>query len=418
MTRIRLALPLFVGALAPVFAGCASTRGPELVANSHIPYNKAVSQVLKQELLLNVVRRRYLEAPQFLNVSSITSNFSTTVELGAGTSILDWGGGNTVNSSADAGVSFSDTPTITIVPRQGEDIATQLHSPLGVSAVADLVTAGYPARDAIVVLVESINNLRGADLRIDRFKPGSAEWLEAMNLLSKLYEDGSLLIDRFRWNDSYNQYPYPAAAITPDMWITTLSTGARRWRSYDGGKTFYFTSHEMGPALWMDPTARDTDDGKRLLELLNVQPDVQRKIYYMEPARVVSGADVVGGPDQPRPTLKLRMRSLYNVLNLFSYGVHVPPEHERDGRATDLSTFRQAVERGEIVDLSEKMAIRYSESAPEFAFQAVRYRGLWFYIDDRDQDAKAAFNALYDLWQLSVKSPAGQTQPTNVIQVN
>ena len=64
------------------------------------------------------------------------------------------------------------------------------------------------------------------------------------------------------------------------------------------------------------------------------------------------------------------------------------------------------------------MKIRYSKGFPESAFQSVRYRGLWFYIDDRDINSKAGFNALYDLWQLSVKSPSGETRPVTTIQVN
>ena len=123
-------------------------------------------------------------------------------------------------------------------------------------------------------------------------------------------------------------------------------------------------------------------------------------------------------PDTPRPTVKLRMRSLYNVLNLYSYGVQVPPEDEQEGRATQLSAFREAVERGEIDDISKLLAIRYSESVPESAFQMIRYRGLWFYIDDQDLFSNAGFNALCDLWQLLVKTPGGQSQPVTTIQVN
>jgi len=64
------------------------------------------------------------------------------------------------------------------------------------------------------------------------------------------------------------------------------------------------------------------------------------------------------------------------------------------------------------------LAIRYSNSAPESAFQAVPYRGRCFYIDDRDLASKANFNALYDLWQLSIKTPGGQSRPVTTIQVN
>ena len=41
-----------------------------------------------------------------------------------------------------------------------------------------------------------------------------------------------------------------------------------------------------------------------------------------------------------------------------------------------------------------------------------------FYIDDRDLQSKAAFNALYDLWQLSIETPRLQRQPVTTIQVN
>ena len=65
-----------------------------------------------------------------------------------------------------------------------------------------------------------------------------------------------------------------------------------------------------------------------------------------------------------------------------------------------------------------KLAIKSSKRPPKSAFPAVRYRGLWFYIDDHDLDSKAGFNALYDLWQLAVKAPAGQAKPVTTIQVN
>ena len=87
----------------------------------------------------------------------------------------------------------------------------------------------------------------------------------------------------------------------------------------------------------------------------------------------------------------------------------------------DLSShvvLREAVRSGALPDLTTQLAIRYSESSPESAFQAVRYRGLWFYIDDRDLRSKAGFNALYVLRQLSVKSVSGPSAPLTTIQVN
>src|SRR5262245_11602797 len=75
--------PLFALVSVATISGCAHTRGPQLVLNSHIDYNKAVSQVLKEELLLNVVRRRYLEPLQFVAVSSISTNIGLSVDAAA-----------------------------------------------------------------------------------------------------------------------------------------------------------------------------------------------------------------------------------------------------------------------------------------------------------------------------------------------
>ena len=399
--------------------GCADTRGPSLIVNSHVDYNKAVSQVLREELLLNIVRRRYMEAPQFLSVASINTNISTVTGAGAGGSVGDIGDANIWGASVDGSVTFSDSPTVTITPRQGEDLAQQLLAPLKASAVADLVSAGYPVDFSIIMLVEGINNLpRSRTFDTTASARARRNGARPSQFLQKFYEDGSLIVDRFKWNDKYNDYAYPAESITPEMWITTLSTGDRRWKSYDGGESFYITTNEKAAAVWLDPEVRDSPDGRRLVELLNVQPVVKKKIWLLETARVVRGADFADRPDTPRSALKLRMRSLYNVINLYSYGVHVPLDDEQEGRATDLSSFRQAVARGEAPDLSEVFAIRHSTRAPDSAYQAVRYRGLWFYIDDRDFESKASFNALYDLWQLAIKAPGEQSRPVTTIQVN
>jgi hypothetical protein len=432
-------LLLAVGAGVVAISGCVHTRGPQLVLNSHLEYNKAVSQVLKEELLLNVVRRRYLEPLQFVAVSSISTNIGLSVDASAGGTFDNSSGSTTTGvdigivsgsrSGSGSGidltsvgvngsVSFSDSPTVTITPRQGEDIAKQLQEPLAVSAVADLIAAGYPIDGVAQLLVQGINDLRGPMLQYDKFRPGNPEWREMITLIKKFSEDGSLIISRFRWNDPYTDYSFPAEEITPEMWITTLSTGARRWKSYDGGKTFMFTTHEMAPAVWLDEDVRNSPEGTRLMELLNVQPDVQKKIWYMEPARVVEGPDLENAPVARRPTLKLRMRSLYNVISLYSYIVDVPPEDEAQGRATDLTTFRESAARGEVDNFPEKSRIRWSRKRPPSAFLAIHHRGLWFYIDDGDRNTKVIFNALYDLWQLSMKGPSSEATPVTTIQVN
>ncbi|HOC69152.1 MAG TPA: hypothetical protein PLM14_07115 [Candidatus Hydrogenedentes bacterium] len=171
-------------AVVCLFAGCASTRGPDLVVNSHLAYNRAVNQVVSEELLLNIVRRRYLEAPQFLTVSSISANFEISRNLEAG-GTYDFHGngastqpsysytpgsgftiaGTRVDSSAwsplslNAGVAFSDSPTITFTPRQGEDIAGRLHASMDSAVLANMANAGYCFDLLLLLLVQDINGV-------------------------------------------------------------------------------------------------------------------------------------------------------------------------------------------------------------------------------------------------------------------
>ncbi len=102
-----------------------------------------------------------------------------------------------MGADVDGRLVFTDTPTITITPRQGDHIASQLHEPLRVGTVTDLVTAGYPIDFVINMLVEGINDLRGPALRFEGFHPASPEWQEAVELITKLFRDGTLILDRF-----------------------------------------------------------------------------------------------------------------------------------------------------------------------------------------------------------------------------
>ncbi|MFT7619208.1 MAG: hypothetical protein ACI97A_002858 [Planctomycetota bacterium] len=132
----------------------------------------------------------------------------------------------------------------------------------------------------------------------------------------------------------------------------------------------------MAPAIWLKPQARATPDGQRLMRLLNLQPEVQKRIWTLEAARVASGPDLETSENALRSALKLRMRSLYNVLNQYSYAVSFPLSDEVEGRATDLSSFRAAIESGAEEDYAKKAVIRHSQTRPQSTIQSVQYRGL------------------------------------------
>ena len=60
------------------------------------------------------------------------------------------------------------------------------------------------------------------------------------------------------------------------------------------------------------------------------------------------------------------------------------------------------------------LRVRHSEKYPEDAHVAVRYRELWFWIDDRDHSSKAAFNYLMQLFSLT---ETGSSQAAPLVTV-
>jgi len=54
---------------------CGCSLGPQALKVSHGQYNEAIRMTRDEQLLLNLVRLRYRDAPTFLEVSSITSQF-------------------------------------------------------------------------------------------------------------------------------------------------------------------------------------------------------------------------------------------------------------------------------------------------------------------------------------------------------
>src|SRR5204862_1510085 len=67
--------------LAVLSAGCA--LGPRSVEQNRLPYNEAVKVTTEQQLLLNIVRLRYIDNPSSLSVSSIAEQQEISAGLHA-----------------------------------------------------------------------------------------------------------------------------------------------------------------------------------------------------------------------------------------------------------------------------------------------------------------------------------------------
>ena len=399
-------------------SGC-STFGPQLVLDSHIEYNKAVEQVIQEELLLNIVRRRYYEAPQFVTISSISSTMSTSTAISAGSA---FGNEETPTTGNIGGsVAFSDSPTVTITPLQGTEILGALTARMSVLSIAKMAQAGYRFDFLLALMAEGLTDVRGPETGVGTdFRPGDSEYIEVIQSVGRLIDKGQLKVGTFSWNDPYSDITIKREDITVDNQITAIALGGgrARFRSYDDGETYYLTDKYDYPAMWIDPDARTSGDGKRVIELLNLQPTPLKRVWSFSANRVVEGTDFENVPDDPRPEVRMQLRTFYSVLNLLAYGVNVPPNDEEERRAFTKDLYDQAVSEGRAVDLSKKFVVHSSEGdRPENAFVAVKHRGTWFYVDDRDYASKSFLNATYDLFNMEIAPSGGGGGPILTVPV-
>ncbi|MGB5708800.1 MAG: hypothetical protein WBM41_18475 [Arenicellales bacterium] len=108
-----------------LIAGCAAV-GPRHVPQDRFKYNQALAESSRHQMLLNLVRIRYLEEPVFLSVSSILTQYVYDVGAGAGAE-LDLGGG-TDTASVDANLKYGERPTITYIPIEGREFSERMLS--------------------------------------------------------------------------------------------------------------------------------------------------------------------------------------------------------------------------------------------------------------------------------------------------
>ncbi len=125
-------------AVIPLFlSGCG--LGPSMMRANRLTYNDAVQVTERQELLLNIVRLRYNEAPEFLATSSISTQFSLDLSAAAGAQVGHDQEQRTNLLNIGSTVGYSERPTITFTPRNEKEFTQQLISPIELDIIFLLV---------------------------------------------------------------------------------------------------------------------------------------------------------------------------------------------------------------------------------------------------------------------------------------
>lgn len=132
-------LSLMIAALF-VLSGCAAF-GHRRVPPDRFNYNEALAASSREQMLLNIIRLRYLEEPVFLVVSSILTQYvyNAGVEVGGE---FDLSGGSDI-ASGRANLAYEERPTITYLPVEGREFSAHLLSPIPVEQFFAAAQGGW-----------------------------------------------------------------------------------------------------------------------------------------------------------------------------------------------------------------------------------------------------------------------------------
>ena len=332
-----------------LLTSCAGI-GPSTVARDRYDYTAAISDSWKRQMLFNLVKLRYGDAPVFMDVSSVISQYQIagTINLGATINSSPWSNSESLGATGQ----YVDRPTITFTPIIGDKFARSLMSPIPPSAIISLMQGGYPVDLVFRLLVNEINGVRNRFGGEARARPADPEFYSLLEKMRKIQSAGA--------------FGMRARRIGKEEEALMIIRG-KRDPAIEG------LSAEVRGTLGLDPQASEF--------------------------KVVYGAI-------PRDDKEIAMltRSILEVLIDISADIEVPEADVQDKRVFPTFAETRAGER-----VHPLMRIQCSAGKPGDAFVSVPYRNVYFWIDDRDLSSKRIFSFLmfvFTLVETGEKGPA------------
>ncbi len=344
---------IIVSCMLLFFFGCVS---PIALHRAVLEYDRTVSRVEAELLLLNIARARYDHPIHFTAVSSIAATFDFRVNTGFAGNLTENPGLDTLTLSF--GSSAAENPTVSIIPIQGEEFTKRLLTPMDESKLQFLIQQG----------IEPAIPLR----------------LMCRGILLNGYGESGFLLNLPHQKDEYEEFRrrvlhLSALNLARQLYISTIQY------SNDSGTVFgrvAITNY--------DPMEISNDERRNMIE----KSQQFSREYVLVDIR----------PDGPGGTYPLHgmlmLRSFKSILGFLGRGIVHEPEFpvEKDPRTGPI--LRNA---------TQTLNIQESEALPQDATFSVKYNDRWYWIVNGSEHIKTlpswnneAFDVLYQLFQMTV----------------
>ena len=363
-TLARLIIGTGICCLSLSLEGCIS---PITLHRAVLQYDRTVTQIENELLLLNIARVRNNDSIHFSGISSIIATFNFSVTGGWSGFWVQNPGLTSSSLGGNLSMTASESPTITISPIQGEEFTKRLLTPMGESKLEFLAHQGIDL-GIILRLMGSEIAIRGQGhsgyaINSPENPVQYEEFRRRVLHMASLRQNNNLYIGPIRYTNGNNEEVIGRVTIT---------------------------NFEMSQV---------SNDYRRELQ-------EEARILPRNQVLLVIGQGFPGG-DYPLYG-RIKLRNFKEILSFI--GRTMGEQHEYQVEK-DLRTRKVPV------NPDRTIAIREDKSHPGFGKVAVEHKDFWYSIDESSEDPlvrqwnNQAFDVLYQLFQMTVTDVSRAQSP-------
>lgn len=381
-------LTILLLALAVALGGCLS---PPAMHRAVIEYDKTMSQVEGELLLLNIARARNGSPVHFTSLANVAATFDFRVNGGVGGQLVEnTGSPDFVRNllSLNFGSSVSENPTMSIIPIQGEEFTKRIMTPLDAAKFGFLVRQGLEPAIILRLMARSIEIDEGETATVHLNMPHREE--EYREFRRRILHLSALALARqLHVTTVVYEEPWPLPADHP-LTAQALGQGYRWTEDADGE-----------PRLTIRRTGRPVVTNYDLIRLSNRE---RRRLFERSERLSQEYMLVDIRPDHPGGEYswqgRVMFRSFRNILVFLGRGIEAEAElHvEKDPRTGPV-----------LWNPVQTLTIQEGLSRPQDALFAVEYEGRFYFLRREHEGHRRrwswnqqAFAILHQLFQMTV----------------
>jgi len=323
---------VMTAAACALLAGCSS-YGPKSMDRDQIDYGNSIGDNWKNQMLANIVKIRYVDMPVFVDVGSIVSGYTLTTTVNGALGFNNsFTGGNSQGLGASG--SYTDRPTVTYMPKTGDDYLRAILEPVDPKSLLSLIQAGYSAELLFTWAVEAINGVQNWSATTRTNRSVDPKFFEFVTLLQELQGLGAIGFEL----------------------VSDPKTG----------QAIVFTLKKEGLS---DTTL---EKSRRAGALIGLDQGLDRFRVVYAPFR--TNAD----------TLTIQTRSVIQMMSAMAGFVDVPAEKASfaaPGYDTSVAKMRP-------------FNVHSGTDRPKQSFAAIKYQDYWYWINNADMSSKRVFTLM------------------------